>query len=582
MNDDLIFFKTPAGEEAMRERTRLVQRNLRMVLTPVDGVTNVAALKESVGDPAMVEASLAELDRMGLIETAEAHAARAGLAGGVSGTADAAAVAQGAPEVGYDAAKAPAAGDDRTPTPAAQSLLKRFVESRQTRDEKNDDGSDEAIFDFGDGDFSHGVLEPAVAARAEAEKVAPPRKIKIRIRPLLIGVGVLLLAGIAWQLFIRSYDTYRPDFEAALSRLVDDSVAVGKVRVDYLPVPAILLEDVKVGAPAYASIAAVRLASEPWDFLGAHHRFRRVTIEGMRLADADLLRVTRWLSQGRMADVRVGRLDIENLTLDLGRGTLAGLAGKVEIDDRGSIEKIVFRSGEGTLEAELRPAADGWLLALAANGWRAPVEPAALFSKLDLRGRLSPGHFTIDELTSRACDGLVVGGGTIDWQRMAELSLSLEVQHLTGNCLLTTLGSPPLLEGETNASVAVSASAPSLDGLAKAWQLEGKFAMGRGALKRMDLADALRKRASGSISRGGSTPFEELRGTVSVNDRVVRVASVRLASGLMQAYGQATVSRQAATIAGEANVELRGTAESLRAPLVISGSASDPELKAAR
>lgn len=76
MNDEQVFFKTPAGEDAVRERTRLVQRNLRMVLILVDGVIDAAALKNKVGDAAMVDSALAELNRMGLIETAEVRAAR--------------------------------------------------------------------------------------------------------------------------------------------------------------------------------------------------------------------------------------------------------------------------------------------------------------------------------------------------------------------------------------------------------------------------------------------------------------------------------------------------------------------------
>ena len=73
MRDELVFSKTRAGEDAVQERTRLVQRNLRMVLILVDGVVSVAGLKQEVGDPAMVESALAELESMGLIESPEAH-----------------------------------------------------------------------------------------------------------------------------------------------------------------------------------------------------------------------------------------------------------------------------------------------------------------------------------------------------------------------------------------------------------------------------------------------------------------------------------------------------------------------------
>src|ERR1035437_8295418 len=77
MDDDLIYVKTNIGEEMVAERTRLVQRNLRVVLIMVDGLATVADLKRQAGDSAMVDASLDELERLGLIETVNAKQRRA-------------------------------------------------------------------------------------------------------------------------------------------------------------------------------------------------------------------------------------------------------------------------------------------------------------------------------------------------------------------------------------------------------------------------------------------------------------------------------------------------------------------------
>ncbi|MBK6553217.1 MAG: hypothetical protein IPG13_04760 [Rhodocyclaceae bacterium] len=69
MSDERIFFKTTAGEAAVRERTRLVQRNLRTVLILVDGLADIGALKAKAGDATLVDAAIIELEAMGLIET---------------------------------------------------------------------------------------------------------------------------------------------------------------------------------------------------------------------------------------------------------------------------------------------------------------------------------------------------------------------------------------------------------------------------------------------------------------------------------------------------------------------------------
>lgn len=603
MNDDVIFRKTPAGAEAIRERTRLVQRNLRMVLILVDSVANVGVLKHLAGDAAIAESSLAELEGMGLVERAAPESAASPNAEpeaeAAAETAIPTSIGDIGPETQWPASIFPeqaAYGVDSiipmetagasatvqeslaTSGPAKPSVLSGIFGGKK-ESPKDEVDFEQTVFDFGDGDISSGALGSAAAAEPEAKRAWRP---KIRVKALALSVVAVFVAVIVWQLFIRSYDAYRPEFERALSAIVDDSVTIGKVRVSYLPAPAILLDDVKVGSPDHTTIAAIHLASEPWSFLGDHHRFRRVTLDGMHVRDADLPKLAKWLSPGRMTNVTVDRLDIANLTLELGPETVTGLAGEIELGGQASIEKVAFRSSDGTLWAEAKPAAGAWMISLVTNGWKAPVKPAAFFSKFDVHGRLVPGRFTISQLTAHVCDGLIVGSGTVDWQHQPAMSLSLDVQHVGANCLLTELGAPALLDGQTDAGISMTAAAPSFHDLSKTWQLDGKFGISRGALKHIDLADALRNRASESATRGGSTPFEQLQGTVSVTDRIVRVGSSRMDAGLMQASGQATVSRQQGAIAGSINAELRGSAGVVRAPIAISGSATEPELKAAR
>lgn len=67
MEPTLIYEKTSSGEEAVRQRTRVVQRNTRMVLILVDGKSSVADLCEKTGNPQLVESALQDLERDGLV-----------------------------------------------------------------------------------------------------------------------------------------------------------------------------------------------------------------------------------------------------------------------------------------------------------------------------------------------------------------------------------------------------------------------------------------------------------------------------------------------------------------------------------
>ena len=68
MDKNTVFVKTEEGEEAVRQRTRLVQRNLRNILIMVDGNATVANLVRRFGDETTTQHALAELLAGGFIE----------------------------------------------------------------------------------------------------------------------------------------------------------------------------------------------------------------------------------------------------------------------------------------------------------------------------------------------------------------------------------------------------------------------------------------------------------------------------------------------------------------------------------
>ena len=70
MNPKLVFAKTPTGDEAVRQSTRVVQRNLRMVLVQVDGKLSVEELAGKIGDARLVDNALRELEEGGFIAPA--------------------------------------------------------------------------------------------------------------------------------------------------------------------------------------------------------------------------------------------------------------------------------------------------------------------------------------------------------------------------------------------------------------------------------------------------------------------------------------------------------------------------------
>lgn len=79
MDANLIFQKTLLGEQAMQDRGRLSQRDLRTVLILVDGKRTVADICDSRGNARATESILDQLEHEGFIEPIAGHASESDL-----------------------------------------------------------------------------------------------------------------------------------------------------------------------------------------------------------------------------------------------------------------------------------------------------------------------------------------------------------------------------------------------------------------------------------------------------------------------------------------------------------------------
>jgi hypothetical protein len=269
---------------------------------------------------------------------------------------------------------------------------------------------------------------------------------------------------------------------------------------------------------------------------------------------------------------------VDGLALDLGKRAIEGLSASVQLDQGPA--KVLFGAAGDALRVEAVPRRDGLSLSLSATGWNLPFRPALHFDHLDVQAELVPGRLTIKSLDGQLYDGAVAGNGVLAWDGEPALSLTLEFERLLADKVLALYGAEPGLDGALGGKLRVGARAPTLGGLNDSVRMEGTFLVAHGALKRIDLVEALRSSGKLEPITGGSTRFEEFSGAFSMDDKAVRLSRLRLSSGLMQAYGQVAVSRQNGSISGGGSTEMHGSATTVRATLAITGKAADPALKA--
>lgn len=594
MNDELIFVKTAAGEDAVRDRTRLVQRNLRMVLILVDGLTKVAALKQKAGDPAMIETALAELERIGLIESTATKGARQAseiteaisnaaihseaeptlesyedfptvdtVFDDLAATASTATVTNNAPE----AVVAPTPGYVH-PVEPSEGWFTRFRKRwHQVREER-----------------AYEKAYGTPSAQEAPVTVAPRRRFRRRIRLMPIiafAVLVAIVVGAARVIFY-PYDEFRPEVEKQLSGILADEVKVAHVRLAFLPLPTFVLEQVTVGRAPEATIESIAIEPSPaFAFGGA--AVRAIRVNGIRVEERLIGKTAGWFVPGSMGDYFADQIDIANLSLNLGWKQFQGISGTIRPSQGGTAFTFLGRVGDGDLQFEISPAGAGWAVKAHSGQWTAPLAPPVKFAGLDVEGNISPGRFNMTKIEARVFDGLLAGTGVLSWDPAPRLALDVTMKHVAAASLLEELRAPVLLQGELAGQVQYSSSSPALRWLGPGTRMSGAFSAVHGNLKRIDLAGALR--TSGQRVgpyRGGETGFEDIAGKLVLDDSMLRITDVRLSSGLLNAFGQLAIASDTGQVTGSASVEMRGSARAPRATMSIGGKAADPELRTAR
>lgn len=586
MKDDLIFTKTQAGEEAVLERRRLVQRNLRMVLILVDGVVSVAALKKEVGDAAMVDSALAELERLGLIQAPAAAEPLADVSeietiptlGEITAPAAAAIeVPLVQADTVFDEQTAAEVQNVTRPTSAEgarkeqrKSPLPDITGWWESALKERAQAKEEAIYEEA---YGRDVAE-------EIEIHAPKPGITLTFRwSWLIVAAVGLVAVALLTLVLFPYDNYRHEFEQRLGLAVGDTVRIGEVRLAFAPYPAIELDRVSLGSDPYVTANKIQLLAMYGSIFGP--RYREVSIHGMQVKEAGLDRLSKWFLPTGMGDATVDRLVIDGLAVDVAGGTLGGLRGSASIDPARGLSGVALRAKDGNLRVEVVPGPTGVGLSLVANGWTPPFHPELQFSYLEMHGQLVPGRLTIDSIDGRLYDGSVTGEGVIAWSQEPTLTLDLAFQHLAADQLLAALGTEPLVDGVANGKAQVSAKAVAVQRLDRELRLVGSFSVERGSFRRVDLADAIRS-APQTVLRGGTTRFQEFSGSFAADNRSVRLSGLRMAAGLMQVAGEVTLSRTSDSLSGWAGMEMRGSAIAARSAVAIGGSVHEPDIRVSR
>lgn len=605
MNDEQIYCKTPEGERALVQRTRLVQRNLRNVLILVDGVATVADLTRKLADGNFLRASLGELVRGGFIETVEENRIRRGL----------------------DAVNAPE-GEPKTvpvpePTPQAvslppqvKSILPEHTRWREELEEEPDEVLSPPVIEpppdppayigaslkepfwrrwFG---ARRSAAAPAVSAPSAAvEREAPPQRkpIRVRIKPIRRGiaseprmgwssrlVAALLALGALTvvALVVFPYDRFRPEIEQRASAWLGQRVSIGEVRFALTPRPGIALDRVRVGGEQGVVLGSARVLPAPFSLFTDKWSIGTVVLDRPLIDQRAILALfdPRKAPASDMIDIQ--RVGIEGATFSVAGMGLEEVSGFVDLTPEATIKEIHLHTRDGNIRLTALPLpGPGLKLDLSSAGWRMPWRGGMPVDFIEAEGRLTRSALRVDKVEVRTLGGTISGSGSIEWQQQVALSVQANYARIDLQRLLALVEPVARVQGSVSGKIALRAGAASFESMGRAISGGGSFSIERCSLDGFDLVEAVRSRSDNPI-RGGSTKLEELSGTISLDAASWRLSGLRGSSGVMSTAGY--LHQSGGKVDGLMDVQLRGSANQVNVPVVIGGTLADPQLTARR
>jgi len=612
LDPDLTFAKTPAGEEAMQQRTRVVQRNLRMVLILVDGNATVSELCNRTGNPQLTQNALRELENDGFIERradkesvwveggkysrkAKAVAEQPPSEFSTYGSTDASIVVPEptAPRDGRPIPSPPRNRDNQStlppPTPSLAGADSGTVFLPRT----------DPWPDFGSSPAQSQSQKPSLLARlrallAEDDTEAPadlkPIKRGGRLQtlswPLRVALGtvVLMLITVLVTLLF-PYALYLPEVQAALAQSTEEPATIADMRVSFYPKPGLLLTGVALGREndgKAIQIAEVRLQPRFSTLFSSRMVFREVELSGLELSAESITKLSHALKAAARQSARAG---VVRVTLDKARIAFAGfgvdaMKGEFVLSaDQQTLQSASLHSLDRNLQVEAQPIAGGLAVQLEALGWRPAAQAPYVIDSLTVKGEVLGKAFVVDHLELRIFGGMVQGTAILRAENQAVASGGLAFKRIDVKRLGEALGIGGQFEGDASGRMNFSTTSANWDTILPALSADGEFALARGSLGGIDLPEAVRRASTTPSTLGGATRFEQLTGTFKVSANGVRFSRLALSAGLMQSTGDVEINREL-QIRGRMDVQMRGRADHSAKSVAINGPLRAPQVQA--
>jgi len=593
MDRMLVYAKTPAGEEATRQRTRVVQRNLRMVLLQVDGQLNVDGLVAKIGNESLVFSALRELEKGGYI-----------------------ALSADAPSVWEQSkVKVKKIG-------AAAAQISQFSAFGQSKAEPLDNDSFEPSVFSESASLStkkaHKKVEPAISVASTAESVAPapapvashklpplkplppgnwvkPKGSLERLQEMLAGLTSgfktspktsskaeksvsgdlapykhkswpLRIAGILAALvvvgflivFMYPYNSHRAAIESTLGAMIGVPVRIGSVGSQLLPRPSLTLNNVRIGEGEDLQIGTIVVPQ----LLSLYGSGRKVIPEvdvNDVVVQADFLtNLPRFFSGVHSSqNLVVEHVRFSGVSLAAADLVLKDMVGELSLKSGNQADELLLATPNRALQFKFAPIQAGIEVVVQSAGWKPAENSPYEFSLIAAKGLLQRGKLDLNNTEFRVAEGSFKGGWTFEWGKGSfSTAANGEVSSMEVRGLTKIFALPLEMDGRLSGNVILAGAGNNWWSMWQATEATMSMRVDRGVIN--------------GVVRGGLTKFDSMKADLVINARQVSGKNVQIDSGMVTANGQFLAGSDK-SVEAEMQMKIQGTAAPIRSVLRVYG-----------
>ena len=355
------------------------------------------------------------------------------------------------------------------------------------------------------------------------------------------GVAAVLAIVAAAVPFLVPASYFIPEVTRIASEKLNQPVSLGELRLHVFPTPRVVARGLQVGMKGEVAVEELEIVPDLLSLLSGPLSIRAVVARGVSMKQAALA-IPDGLpkSQGGGEAVHVRRVRLEKVALQ-------HPAAKLPVFD------VDLQFGNAlALEAARLEARD-----------------------IDLKVKMAPEGQKVSayEYDGRIYGGTLQGTARLDTSKQMALSGKAAIAGVELLPIQALLGKPAQFSGRLKTEAAFSARARTADQLVNALVLDAPFEITGGTYHGYDLSKV--GGLSGKLEKGGATKFDELRGTLQLRGRQVKIMPLCVKSPSLTAAGNVDIA-PSQELSGKLDVSVAKTGGFVGIPVQLRGTTSDP------